>query len=302
MMLSDAQYAQFLEDGYLILGKIATDEELHSMNHRLDQLMLGEIQYGDKLLMQIDPNAPEVKSAAAVTDVKNEYEIYKAQANETQNQGRDGVGVGFKFPSMAYRKIGEAHCGLEVDPIFHAFQSKPLFRDICGRAYGRHAPISIYRSMVMCKPQGDLGGGSPLPYHQDGGLWWALDRDPLVFVWVALTEATLENGAVQVVKGSHKNGLLSKRGHTLTPDQVKEVCDDHPELIVNLELKPGEAALVHNFTVHRSSINTTSNPRRGFSVNYIDGRTKVLDPKPEGSGPIGVPGDSFPVVFPSKFD
>ncbi len=86
-----------------------------------------------------------------------------------------------------------------------------IYRHICARVYGAHASIGIYRAMVMQKPPGDLGGGSPLPWHQDGGDWWCLDRDPLCFVWLALSKATASNGAVQVVRGSHRLGLLSAR-------------------------------------------------------------------------------------------
>ncbi len=73
--------------------------------------------------------------------------------------------------------------------------------------------------MVMCKPAGttralafahDLvhfvssgadGGGTALPWHQDGGEHWALDRDPLLFVWIALTEvrSTVRDCAFQPV-------------------------------------------------------------------------------------------------------
>ena len=56
-----------------------------------------------------------------------------------------------------------------------------------------------------------------------------------------LTEATKANGAVQIVRGSHHRGLLSRRGHTLSPELVASICDAHPEDVVDLELKPGEA-------------------------------------------------------------
>ncbi len=120
-------------------------------------------------------------------------------------------------------------------------------------------------------------------------------------MWIALTPATKENGAVQVVRGSHVRGLLSKRGHTLSADHIAELVDGQPQEVLDMELAPGEAVVCHNFLVHRSSINTTPTARRGFSVNYIDSRTRVLNPKPELSGSLGTPGGSFPLVFPSPF-
>jgi len=294
--ISDNDYLQFVNDGFLPLGKVVTDEELAALNARLDDIMLGKVQYGDKLLMQLDPNNTSNPTSTAPTSAANEYSAYKAINVEVNGQS-----VGFKGASLGYRKIGEAEAGLECDPLFLNCMQKPLFRSICDRVYGAHAPIGVYRAMVMAKPANDLGGGTPLPWHQDGGDWWALDRDPLCFIWIALSPATKENGAVQVVKGSHKLGLLSKRGHTLSAEHIKQLVDDNPTNVLDMELKPGEAVLCHNFLVHRSGINTTAQARRGFSVNYIDGRTKVLNPKPELAGSLGTPGGSFPIVFPSPF-
>lgn len=51
-----------------------------------------------------------------------------------------------------------------------------------------------------------------------------------------------------------------------------------------------------------SGVNVTAAPRRGFSANYVDARTRVLEPKPALAGPIGVPGHTFPLVWPSPFE
>ncbi len=299
--LTPAQWEQYFRDGFLRLGRVLTDGELSAAAARLDELMDGTVQYGDKLLMQLDPNA---KAAAAAADAGGaggaaavEGAAYKAANVEVAGQT-----PGFKGASKAYRKIGEAEAGLECDPVFAAIMRKPVFRAVCDRVYGQHAAIAVYRAMVMSKPAGDFGGGSPLPWHQDGGDWWALDRDPLCFVWIALSPATKENGAVQVVRGSHTRGLLSKRGHTLSDGDVAAIVDAHPDDVVDVELAPGEAFLCHNFTVHRSGINETPVSRAGFSVNYIDARTRVLDPKPALAGPLGTPGGAFPRVFDAAFE
>lgn len=292
--LTPEEWHSFFEDGYVVLDDVANEGELHELNERLNDIMLGKVQYGDKLMMQLDPNANKVGTGAS--GAQDEYGAYSAAGAEVSQT------VGFKGPSLAYRKIGEAQAGLECDPVFSAFMSKPLFRSICDRVYGAHAAISVYRAMVMAKPAGGDGGGTPLPWHQDGGDWWALDRDPLCFVWLALSEASKANGAVQVVKGSHKRGLLSKRGHTLSPDAIKELVDGAAEGgVVDVELRPGQAFLCHNFTVHRSGVNSTDLARRGFSVNFIDARTRVLDPKPALSGELGKPGEGFPLVMPAPF-
>lgn len=289
--LSDEQWAAYLRDGFVVVRNVLSPDELAALNTRLDALMSGAVNHGERLLMQLDPSASPASGAAASSA---EFATYAAANVEVSGQTR-----GFKGASRAYRKIGEAECGLECDDVFMATMRKPLFRRACDRVYGAHAGVAVYRSMVMSKPAGPDGGGSALPWHQDGGDWWALDRDPLLFVWMALSDASRENGAVQVVRGSHKGGLLSKRGHTLSEADVARVVGSGE--VVDVELRAGDAFFCHNFTVHRSGTNSTEHARRGFSVNYIDSRTRVLDPKPPLAGPLGTPGGAFPLVWPSPF-
>lgn len=280
-LLTDSEWSSFERDGFVVINA-ATAATISALNARLDDIMDGVVRY-DSLLMQLDPNS------GGGTAVASESDYSRA------NTAVAGQTVGFKGASRAYRKVGEAHAGLECDDLFRSFMCSPLFKHICARVYGAHAGISIYRAMVMAKPSGDLGGGTLLPWHQDGGDWWSLDRDPLCFVWLALSPATAANGAVQVVRGSHKLGILSARGHTLSDADVERLCNG-PD-VVTVELEPGQAFLCHNWTVHRSGVNTTGAPRRGFSANFIDARTRVTDPRLPGAGSIGETGKTFPVLW-----
>merc|ERR1712083_670661 len=151
----------------------------------------------------------------------------------------------------------------------------PVFREACAAVYGAHADIGIYRAMLFNKP---ASGGTDLPWHQDGGDFWGLDRDPQIFVWTAIDAATKENGCVQVVPKSHKLGLLSRRGHTLSDESLTKHKVD--ERAVDVEVPRGESVLMHNFLIHRSGLNPTTSSRRAFSVNYTDGRTRMSDPRP----------------------
>ncbi|KAL6042463.1 Phytanoyl-CoA dioxygenase [Balamuthia mandrillaris] len=261
--LSEEQWAEFWKQGFLPLGRVLTDEQLEELRERIDAIMLGKIQYDD-LLMQLDPGGD-----------------YGSTVQSEQT-------VGWKGATRDYRKIGDAGQGLEKDDLFFKFMGIPLFKHLCAGVYGPHADIACYRAMLMNKPGKK---GTNLPWHQDGGEWWGLDRDPLIFVWVALDPASQGNGCVQVIEGSHKLGLLSRRGHTLTEEQIQKHCDETK--LRDLELAPGHAVLCHNFLIHRSGVNNTEQPRRGFSVNFIDARTVVKTPL----GPCGKPGQSFPLLF-----
>jgi hypothetical protein len=91
-----------------------------------------------------------------------------------------------------------------------------------------------------------------------------------------LDDSSPLNGCVQVIPGSHRNGVVNKAHHSsfLTDEQVGEHCP--AAKTVNLELVAGQVALLHNWTLHRSGTNQSKDmARRAFSVNYMDGRTQL---------------------------
>jgi ectoine hydroxylase-related dioxygenase (phytanoyl-CoA dioxygenase family) len=189
---------------------------------------------------------------------------------------------GHKRATLEYRKIQM----LELDPLFMAYMQRPLFREICAHVYGPEVPIACFRAMFMNKP---AGKGRLLPWHQDR--WNFLDRDPLVTVWTALDPATIANGCVQIIPGSHARGVINPASPSGFLEQP--MVDQHIALkdIVHLELKAGEVALLHNWLLHSSDVNKTKTARRAFSVCYLDARTRsqrdpdgftmVFEPQPE---------------------
>lgn len=237
--ITDQQWASFDERGFLELGSVANPDELAALQQRIDAIMLGRasIDY-DRLMMQLDSTSGQAADAGPQS-------------------------LGFKQATLAYRKIEN----LELDPLFSAYMARPVFRDICSRVYGDVA-ISSFRAMFMNKP---ARRGTYLPWHQDR--WSALDRDPLITVWTALDPATMRNGCVQVIEGSHHHGVINPDHPSgwLTEQQAHRYCP--PDKVVALELAPGESVLLHNWLLHASEINDTDVARRAFSVCYMDGRT-----------------------------
>lgn len=241
MGITQDQWGQYHRDGFLRIGSQSDRRELEGLQERIDEIMLGqaELDY-DRLMMQLD------SSTGKYDDVS-------------------GGGKGLREPSLNYRKIQ----GLEYDALFLKYMQKPIFREICAYIYGGHASVACFRAMFMNKP---AQLGTELPWHQDGGGSWHIDRDPLVTVWTALDPATVENGCVQVVAGTHQLGILSEQGHTITPEQEARFCP--MESIVDLELEPGEVMILHNWLLHRSGVNRSDISRRAFSACYIDARTR----------------------------
>jgi len=237
--ITDDQWAEFQELGYLKLGRIE-EAQLRNLQQRIDDIMLGKAQIDyDRLLMQLD-------SATGA------YEDAGVQS------------LGFKGATLDYRKIQE----LQHDDDFRDYLLEPIFREVCARVYGPETPVALFRAMFMNKP---AHRGTFLPWHQDR--WTNLDRDPQITVWTALDPATKENGCVQIIPKSHRHGLINPTHPSgfLSKAQSAAICT--PDRIVYVELEPGEVILLHNYLLHASDINRSAQSRRAFSVCYMEAAT-----------------------------
>lgn len=235
--LTEAQWEAFQRDGFVRLGPVVDAQRLAALCRRADDLALGRVRNAAIQLQR---------------DTGGDYESLPGAVSQAEQS------------SILYRKIQ----GLEGDDLFAELLDHPLFHDLCARLYGPHAPLSIFRAMVMNKPAGQ---GTVLPWHQDGGDVWALDRDPLLTVWVALDPATLANGCMEFVPGSHRQGLLSREGSTLAATAAARHCP--PDRVLPIEVEAGHAVAFHNWLIHRSGVNPSARPRRAFTACFMDGRT-----------------------------
>jgi hypothetical protein len=231
--------AHYAEHGWARLGKIATDEGLAAMRERADDLMLGRVTYPD-LFFQIDA--------------------------ATGRYGDLTYGKGYEGPSLEYRKIEK----LERDPLFRAWIGNPLFERIARACIGED-PVAMYRAVLFAK---GARGGSELPWHQDAGVFWGLDRDPPLQIWTALDDVPFSSGCVEVVPGSHARGLATRLGGVVPANLVRE--HDAESVALALPAAAGEAILIHNYLWHRSRANATGKPRRAFTVCYMSGCTRCL--------------------------
>ena len=242
MLLDEEQWQHFSRDGFLHLGLLLTSNEVDDLRARADDFATGAVS-NERVHVTLDAVAADPDRTAATA------------GGQAPTEAQD---------APRYRKIE----GLEHDELVRPFLANALFLEVCARMYAPHAPISIFRATIMNRPAEQ---GTVLPWHQNGGTAWGLDRDPLVTVWVALDEATAENGCLEAVRGSHHTGLVSLDGSTLSAQDAEIHCD--PELVVPLEVKPGHAVLLHNWLIHRSSVSRSFAPRRAFTGILIDGRT-----------------------------
>lgn len=126
-----------------------------------------------------------------------------------------------------------------------------------------------YHSKMILK---DARTGGAWAWHQDYGYWYqnGVLFPNLCSVMIAVDDATVENGCLQVLKGSHKMGRIN---HVLTGDQagadMERVEEAKKRLeLVHCEMKAGDALLFHSNTLHCSAANHSENSRWSLICCY----------------------------------
>ena len=108
-------------------------------------------------------------------------------------------------------------------------------------------------------------------WHQDA-TYWGLSEPDVVTAWVAFTEATVDNGAMRMVPGSHGEQLAHRdtfaANNLLSRGQEIEVAVDEARG-VDIVLRAGEMSLHHVRMVHGSPPNRSDDRRIGFAIRYI---------------------------------
>lgn len=237
----DAALEHYRLHGYARLGKMIQEPVLQALRERADDLMLGRVVYPG-MFFQRD------------TDSGNYEDLT--------------YGRGYTGPGLNYRKMEK----LELDSLFRGLIENPLFERIARRWIGE--AVTIYRSTLFSK---GAEGGTYLPWHQDGGKFWGLDRDPTLQIWTALDDASLEAGPVEVIPGSHLGGLASPLGGVVQPEVIAK--NDAAKTPLALPAEAGEVLLIHNYLWHRSGRNSTGKPRRALTTTYMDAATRCVRTK-----------------------
>ena len=138
-------------------------------------------------------------------------------------------------------------------------------------------------------------GAEPVLWHQDNGYTY-IEPQAYLTVWVALTDATPENGCISVLPGVHRSGTAAHRN---TPIGF-ECCVD-PAGAVQVPVRAGDAVVFSSLTPHATSRNTTGAIRRAYIVQYAPDGAVCLRGDPDAGPPIGRdlqndPRRQFPVL------
>lgn len=121
----------------------------------------------------------------------------------------------------------------------------------------------MYKEKINYK----LPGGDGFKPHQDVAAgWWMYGQSLHISALIAIDEATPKNGALELVRGEHKKGMLSGEWKELPQD----LCDqwEQEKRWEMFPTKPGDVVFFDSFVPHRSGPNYTQQARRIIYATY----------------------------------
>ncbi|HEX7134288.1 MAG TPA: phytanoyl-CoA dioxygenase family protein [Iamia sp.] len=179
----------------------------------------------------------------------------------------------------AINKIG--HAQHDLDDTYDRFARSEVFAETVA-ALGPEQPLLLQSMHIFKQPR--IGG--EVTCHQDATF---LPTEPLsvMGLWVALEDATLENGCLWAEPGGHRGPLrqaFSRAGARdadgtrfteLDPTPMPTPGPTGP--LVPLEVAAGTMVVLHGLLPHWSGPNRSDRSRQAYSLHVIDGTAAYPD-------------------------
>jgi len=159
-------------------------------------------------------------------------------------------------------------------PLFRRLAAKPALLAMVEQLIG--PGLRVYFSQVFFKPP---GGGGPKPVHQDNFYFGPNNPDGLVTAWLALDDATVENGCLHFADGSNRGPVLA---HEAPPGRPFDL-QIPPAVAAGYAMTPapvprGGVSFHHGNTLHQSADNRSPRWRRACAMHYVSAGTDFVCP------------------------
>ena len=247
------------DNGFLIIENFYNNAECNKLRDR-----------ANFLVKNFDPG-----SIKSVFDTKNQEHVDDSYFLESGDKIRfffedkafDGSGKLVNKKELVINKIG--HALHDLDNEFYNFSHREDL-NLISKAIGIEFPL-LMQSMYIFK-QPNIGG--EVVCHQDSTFLYT-QPDTVVGFWVALEDATIDNGCLWVASGGHKGPL--RKLFTRVNDQMKMITlDETPfqNTDTPIEIEKGGLILLHGRLPHYSCENTSPKSRHAYTLHIVDGKKK----------------------------
>ena len=238
--LTPEERSSWEENGYFVRHGVFTEEENALLSRVADAIALGKIPFPDHRIFQ---NALVRDGKVEASGIYAMHSIHQMSCYSAEFLERS------RDPRL-------------TDPVVDL-----LGPDILG-----------LNSLYIWKPP-KIGLG--FPWHQDR--WYTRPQfitETTVGTWTAIDPATVENGCLYVIPGSHKTGILEHIDLEGSQQQeFKLAVGAKDEDGVAVEIPPGSVIFFDNRILHKSTDNNTEGFRRSNIAHYISAKAERVPHK-----------------------
>ena len=222
-------------------------------------------------------------SAAEIEELRQE--TLKVCRND---DGRVG-GIAAADPGMsdleALKRVLCIHFPHKLTDVFHRALAYPALTEVLTKAISPN--VKCMQSMLFVKASGKPGQA----WHQDEDYIPTRDRS-LAGAWIALDDATVENGCLWVLAGSHARGILwPQKFHFDKRFDCARESYNFPwqdEDSVPVEVKAGSIVFFNGYLLHRSLPNRASTGFRRALVNHYMSAESFLPWRKDDNAPVAI--------------
>ncbi|MEC0090027.1 phytanoyl-CoA dioxygenase family protein [Paenibacillus macquariensis] len=257
--------------------KWQTEEEISKFMYKYDQTYTPiqnvhqfsndqVVEYKDTGFFAIDPlfSSKEVTEAAdglmnlLLKDVKGA----KLQFTKPQDQLHTDLDK-----ELAIRKIYD----FVEEETLHAIAYHPTLLGVLEIVLGEK-PVLVQHMALMKPPH----GGGEKPWHQDMAFGPLAFNKSVIGVWIALDEATIDNGCMHIIPGSQKEGCIP---HYAERDW--QICDSSVQVDkdVVVPLSPGGTLFFHGLIHHGTPSNQSAKGRRALQFHFAPESALKMSPQ-----------------------
>ena len=247
----------FAKDGFAVLPDELDSAALDTLRTRIDALV-----------EEFDPSG--VSTIFSTDDQSHGRDDYFVNSGdkvrfffEDGSLAADGSLAVEKDQSL--NKIG--HAMHDLDDGFSTICRSGPFAEAAA-AVGMDSPLLLQSMVIFKNPT--IGG--EVNTHTDHTFLWTEPQSVIGF-WLAIDEATVDNGCLWALPGGHRLPVKSRFRRTPDDGTAMETFDDTPypsDGWVPLEASPGTLIALHGSLPHRSEPNTSPDPRLAFSLHCIE--------------------------------
>ena len=263
-IITSLQKQYFQRDGFLVLKNVISADICHALMKRANEMVDEFEMHGTNTIFSTI-NQQHAKHQYFLDSGDKIHFFFEEGAFDASGN----LQVDKQF---CINKIG--HGLHEADALFNCFSRQHKLAALTNDL-GYH-DAKLVQSMYIFK-QPRIGG--EVTCHQDA-TYLATTGEPVVGLWLALEDATLENGCLWAIPGGHKGVLKSRFIRDKNDRTYTETFDNSPwelEKLIPLEVPRGSLIVLHGLLPHMSKENKSDKSRHAYALHVMSGQTTFCD-------------------------